>query len=364
MSGPPANISVSPTADTVAVSDSGATRFYGIDAGAFPLISTHQVSGSQNPRIGGWSPNGSRFWRTDGGGAVKILRRVGDIFELEFSINTGAWIYGIAFVEDDLILVAKSDLPTLVMYRLNPDGTYIEVWSATPDRWANLFCVSHDGAYLVVPDTSARLRVWKKSGDEFVYLTTVNPPVGTYPTVGIFSGDGKTLIIGAEGGWITQYTRQGDVFSAVAWSQDKPSYNDDNIAFNQDDSLFCIPFTVSGAHVIRLFGRRENHYEADAWVSCPADLSSAVCFSPPRGYAVGFKPISGHVFDADGNPVSRIVRAYHRDTGNLVGEAVSDPLTGEYGFNAFKWVPHYVVVLDDGAKNAMILDHITPIDLP
>lgn len=56
--------------------------------------------------------------------------------------------------------------------------------------------------------------------------------------------------------------------------------------------------------------------------------------------------ISGYVYDALGAPLSRLVRAYRRYSGEMAGEAVSDAVTGAYAISVSTPDEHYVVLID------------------
>lgn len=70
--------------------------------------------------------------------------------------------------------------------------------------------------------------------------------------------------------------------------------------------------------------------------------------------------LSGVVHDSSGNPIQRTARSYRRDTGALIGTAVSDPITGVFALPADNTDEHFVVVFDD-TKNALIYDHVVPV---
>jgi hypothetical protein len=59
--------------------------------------------------------------------------------------------------------------------------------------------------------------------------------------------------------------------------------------------------------------------------------------------------INGSVLDFEGLPTERTIRCYHRGTGALIGEIVSDAITGAYSFTLYSPDEHYVVALDDSA---------------
>lgn len=70
--------------------------------------------------------------------------------------------------------------------------------------------------------------------------------------------------------------------------------------------------------------------------------------------------ISGTVIDESGSPAARKVRCYHRDTGALLTEAISDD-EGFYNLKALSDGEMYLVALDDDlppSLNALILDRV------
>lgn len=79
--------------------------------------------------------------------------------------------------------------------------------------------------------------------------------------------------------------------------------------------------------------------------------------------------ISG-VVGSPGNYLERIVRAYRRDTGAFVGQAVSNPTTGAYSISAQHGGECFAIVHDSasivsgapigGTNNAIIYDRLTP----
>ena len=57
--------------------------------------------------------------------------------------------------------------------------------------------------------------------------------------------------------------------------------------------------------------------------------------------------ISGRITDINGNGVARLVRAYRRDTGALMGETTSNRFTGDYTITTAYAGEHTVIMLDD-----------------
>lgn len=83
-------------------------------------------------------------------------------------------------------------------------------------------------------------------------------------------------------------------------------------------------------------------------------------FTPPaQAFPDGQAVVSGVIYDADGNLCSRRVFVHSRNTGRLLGTAMSDPVTGVYEIAAEEEC--YVVCLDStGNYNAKIIDGVDP----
>lgn len=75
--------------------------------------------------------------------------------------------------------------------------------------------------------------------------------------------------------------------------------------------------------------------------------------------------VSGSVLSQDGTPISRRVAAFSRSTMALLGESVSDPVTGEYTIELGQSEPCFVVCLPDPEEtiNAKIFDKIQPLPI-
>lgn len=86
-------------------------------------------------------------------------------------------------------------------------------------------------------------------------------------------------------------------------------------------------------------------------------------FTPPaKSFSTGPYAISGLVRDDAGALAARKVRAYRRDVGMLVGEAVSDAVTGAYEVYTPYSGEHDIVVLDDDASTVLndLIGRVTP----
>lgn len=91
--------------------------------------------------------------------------------------------------------------------------------------------------------------------------------------------------------------------------------------------------------------------------------------NPPGGFQTvaangPYVTVSGTV-KQNGAAVTRIVRAYRRRDGYMLGESTSDPATGAFSIDCLGFVgPVYVLALDDTDTapdfNAEIFDLITP----
>ena len=73
-------------------------------------------------------------------------------------------------------------------------------------------------------------------------------------------------------------------------------------------------------------------------------------FTPSIGRFDGPGSVSGVVKDDAGNFVQRLVRLYRRDSGALVGEMFSDPISGAFSFSTEDYSKHYLVVSDIDSK--------------
>lgn len=92
-------------------------------------------------------------------------------------------------------------------------------------------------------------------------------------------------------------------------------------------------------------------------------------FTPPAAPFPNQLPvISGVVKDASGNLAERLVRAYLRSSGELLGQTLSNPATGDYSIPVESDKECFVVCHDSsanppsgGTENAVILDRVIPI---
>lgn len=92
---------------------------------------------------------------------------------------------------------------------------------------------------------------------------------------------------------------------------------------------------------------------------CKGAYFNSADFTPPTSQ-FATPSISGVVKDVNGNFVARTVRLYQRSSGSLIAETTSNGTTGEYTMYGSSG-EHYVVALDSGSENALILDHIVSV---
>lgn len=94
-------------------------------------------------------------------------------------------------------------------------------------------------------------------------------------------------------------------------------------------------------------------------------------FTPPTAAYPDNQCVISGVVGTPGNYLERVVRAYRRDTGALVGQAQSNPTTGAYSINTSHNGEHFALVHDSssissgapvgGSFNAVVYDRITPL---
>jgi hypothetical protein len=68
--------------------------------------------------------------------------------------------------------------------------------------------------------------------------------------------------------------------------------------------------------------------------------------------------VSGTITDINANPIARVIRAYRRDTGALLGEATSHPTTGAYSIDTAGHAGEVQVVMLDDIAGSIENDQI------
>ena len=107
----------------------------------------------------------------------------------------------------------------------------------------------------------------------------------------------------------------------------------------------------------------------DDLLICKGAGRSTSSFTVPlAAFAERLPAISGVVQDETDAYIQRLVRAYRRSTGNLVGEALSNATTGAYSIGTTSDDEHSVIMLDSssippsgGVENALIYDRVIPV---
>lgn len=322
-----------------------------------------------------WSPDGTYLMVQSaaamGGVYLHVIKRTGDTFApLPTTAVTGAptinEIQAIDVYGDYYAIQKSQAAPYTVVYKRTGD-TWAAVTLPSPPTGSQGgdLAFSSDGLYLIASSASgaaASFAWWKRSGDTFTKLTA---PSGLTQDVGgvLVSTKAGYVLTVATGGPADNrklWKRTGDILSLV---QNIGSFGifDNTGVWSGDDIHVAVYRDTTTAPVLSLYRRT---IDAVTDIGLPAETITSGTPGLPAWWPnvardTLFKAISGHVYDSNGAPISRKVRAYRRDTGNLVAEAISDASTGEYGIDAYGLLEHYVLVLDDD-KNAMIYDHITP----
>lgn len=130
------------------------------------------------------------------------------------------------------------------------------------------------------------------------------------------------------------------------------------LRFRRNGVLVGSEITLTGSVWHAIFGYGST---------CVANFgASAFVYAVPSGYVGGLGAlayqISGNIKNDAGANAARVVRAYRRDTGVLVGSTTSDAGTGNFTLTTEYPGEHTVVYLDDDdgtAHNALVLDRVT-----
>lgn len=125
----------------------------------------------------------------------------------------------VAFTPDGkLLVVATSSTPFLDFYSVDGDTyTKLPLPAGMPSSSVSDVAFSPDGHHLALSSISSpNLRVYRRDGNSYTQLT-IEQPSGSSARNGClsFSGDGKFLAIGTDGG-INVYLRSGDSFTKLA----------------------------------------------------------------------------------------------------------------------------------------------------
>lgn len=125
---------------------------------------------------------------------------------------------------------------------------------------------------------------------------------------------------------------------------------------------------TAGAGLIGTDGKTHYTYSIR-----PSDLSDIVLIELPEptqyGVAVadsGIGNISGTVRDVDNDPAERRIRVYSRSEGKLIGEVMSDPISGDYEvpLPGPDLVDVQFMALDVESLNDLFFARVTPTEIP
>lgn len=312
-----------------------------------------------------WSPTGT-YLATWGytGAYLRLFKRTGDtLAELAHDIAPPYRVVDFCWITDTLFAYSINTLGACLGKRNTGSDTFYQATETLPSNGTDgcFLAASSDGVYLAAAPTSGNIsstQIWKRSGSAFSLTGAFagSPNYGN-PTDLAFSTKGEYAMVGL-GSTVCVFKRTGDTFNFVSTVGSAGAYTAARCAFSGDTLHAAIGSTNGG---VGLFKRTGDSFTALGTLAAQGSgsLTRAVAFWPSPERDTLFRQISGHVFDANGTPVSRRVNIHHRESGNLVSSVVSDPVTGSYYSDAYLDHEHYIVVLDD-TKNAQVFDHITP----
>jgi hypothetical protein len=149
------------------------------------------------------------------------------------------------------------------LFRYTISGNTVTYQTVSSPGFINEMKFSNDGTYLAVAtnNTAERIIVYKRTGTSFSALTI---PAGTgFTTVGLsvcWSSDGTYLVLGGGGATspspassIRIYKRSGDTFSFLTSLTSFPLTNSHGVCFNYNDSILSIAH--DGSPYLSLYSR-------------------------------------------------------------------------------------------------------------
>jgi len=347
-----------------------ALSVYSIAADAMTNI--YRLAGS-NGRTLDWSSDGTYIALSSNaaGEYLRIFKRVGGSVSLLSSIPQPGWALStgirVQWVTDKYVVVIGSGSADQIFWLERSGDTFSSISnplsSYVTGRICQGFDVSTNGAYLAASFASTTaVSWWSYDGSSFSYIGTFGS-ISTSAGNMSFSPFAEYLYVASASSTTARYLykRSGSTFSLVyTYTQSIAS------------STATASFSGDTVHVAILAGAASPYgamakLSSDVLTTITAPTLSATstgtaAWFPSAKYATGiFRTLEGHTYDSAGSPISREVRIYRRDTGNMVAAVTSDVSTGYFGFNSFLDQEHYVVVLADDTENAVVYDHITPL---
>jgi hypothetical protein len=173
----------------------------------------------------------------------------------------------------------------------------------------------------------------------------------------VYSVDAATNVLSL---YLNDTSVATNVTSKGAMTNTTPTF----IGFGRDDVATpeCFDGVVDEARI-------SNVCRSASWLKASyySGMDNLVYFGPIEDHTPSSAThyFSGTV-SAQGSPVERMVLAYRRDTGELVGTATSVSGTGTFYLETTHSGDHYVVCLDDTAGdvyNALVYDYIIPVTI-
>lgn len=372
ISNPASDIAATRDGAYIAVVGNGFLKIYkNNNDGSFSQIFSNATVSDGSSKLA-WSPSGGKLV-VGHAPALRSFIRTGDTIMSAgvYSVpgNPGG-IAAVKFSSEDRVAFVKNtgvqSLDVLVndAYGVLTLSQNIDLSSQAPFVAYTGLAISSDGAYLFAEGSgNNKIAVLKRAAGLFSYQHLITPSFSAF-AVNI-SADSNVLVVAqASSGAVSYYTLIGATWSlhstaSVAGAMYvSPAYK-----FSHDGlASYVVLYGSNSTNLVRC-KRVGIGYVVDQMIPLGGQIAAGATCCPPGEAYNGFKAISGHVYDYNGAPVACTVRAYRRDNGNLVASTASDPTTGAYGLDSYKWAEHYVVALDAGSKNAMVYDHITPVDL-
>lgn len=338
-------------------------RLYARSGNAF--VKTYESSAAECYYSIEWSSTGTYLAVNIGAAPYLLLfKRVGDVLSPLTAPALGLYCPGITWIGDDYLVCSVGNVAVPIMiFKRNVGLDTFALISAPPNNFTGGYgldvCASSDGLFLAaVSDlqSGTNLNVFKRNGDSFTRVHSAAIP-GRLGDIE-FSTMGDYLFISSPAG-NKVLKRNGDNFSEVYSDSLEFGSMPVRVAWSGDDIHIAVSY-AGGSNLVYVYKRVADSFSIASSISPgTSTFVREATWWPNVKRNSRFRAVSGHIYDADGNPLSRVVRAYNRASGNLISETVSSEVDGTYFLDALINAENYIVLLDD-TKNAMIYDHIVP----
>lgn len=379
-----AEVFMNPSLFCIAFSHSG--EYLAVRGGASPWIYLYKISGDVFTRLTlnvpdialptssisslAWSPDDSYLAigiDSTAGNRVYIYKLVGDqLLKVATPTISSGQCKQLAWSPDGKHLAIALGLQNAPIWKRNLDDSFTELGSISTVGAAvaaHSLAYSPDGKYIALgTNQTYGPYIFGVLADTYSLVQTIAGPTLMASANGLsWSLDGKHLLSSkTTAPYIIVWRLSGGIFTELASPIDGVIGATINSMVWSDDGIFLYAGLAAAPYLCAL--RRV----ADTYVVqpppaniMPTSVLRSGDSSPHINQVSTFAPISGHVFDQNGNPISRTVRSYMHSSGRFIDEAVSDPTTGEFQLWSYNASEHYVIVVDPD-KNALIYDHVIP----